>query len=315
MRARLTQTLPPLLAVCFLGLLTFGQDPAPATPASTTPATIAPSSLPAGRPQPFTSAWSPGTLELTILDVGQGDGLALRGPDGRIILVDAGKNAHPSLDYLRAVETTVVDALVLSHPHLDHIGGAQALVERVRVNRVYDCGYLHTTSVYRRLLEAIEADSRIDYFQPRAGDILDWGPGLKVTVLHPDRANYEDINDNSIVLHVAMGAIAFVLTGDAEAVAEAAILDRFAGRLGATVLKVGHHGSTSSTTLPFLKAIAPKLAVISCGAGNSYGHPRAPILDRLREHRVETLRTDLSGWISILTDGETYHVRTGGARR
>lgn len=267
--------------------------------------------------RPVVSRWETGLLEVVFFDVGQGDGIGLRCPDGRMRIVDAGTSSTPISDYLTANHIPVIESLLMTHPHQDHIGGALALIRSFPVHRIYDAGVPHTTMTYREILTEAEARS-ISYFQPRAGDTLDWGAALRVEVFHPDTVPYENMNDNSIVLRITFGKMRLLLTGDAQGIAEDHMVSRFGRTVGANddsplqadILKVGHHGSHSSTHEPFITLVHPKVAIISCGAGNTYGHPHSETLDTLNRHGVTIFRTDLQGSIILSADKDTWQIRT-----
>lgn len=249
-------------------------------------------------------------LEVRVLDVGQGDGILLLLPSGEYVLFDAGTlDLAGVIPYLHSLGIEKLKALVLSHPHADHIGGAFAVLKNFEIGAVYDCGATHPIKSYTRMLEEIEAQG-IDYFQPRAGDVLNWDPNIRVTVLHPDRADYANVNNSSIVLHITYGDVSVLLTGDAEQEAEARILASFGDRIGARILKVGHHGSRTSSSAAFLKAVSPKIAVISCGVGNPHGHPHVETLQSLADAKVSVIRTDKDGFAFLETDGKSVAGRT-----
>ena len=258
-----------------------------------------------------------GLLHLTVLDIGQGDAILVEAPDGSTMLVDGGPDPELTLRRIGAnlpYFARRIDVLVLSHPHQDHVAGLVEVLDRHRVGAIVHAGIPFENPAYARLL-ADAADAGVPVVVARAGQGLAVGPAT-VTVLYPSAADAAgplpegDINNGSIVLRLAFGGFSALLTGDAEAPVEAALATR--GLLGSVdVLKVGHHGSTSSTTPGLLGAVRPSLAIISSGAGNEYGHPAPETLAALSaQPGTSTFRTDLDGDVEVVTDGSTLRVRT-----
>ena len=259
--------------------------------------------------------------ELHVLDVGQGDAIALRTRKNRWVLVDAGRSWIGG----DAGRSTVVPYLahrggslalfVLSHPHADHVGGAASVFASLRPARFLDPGYVGTTPPYLAALgEAARA--RIPWQRVRPGDSLRVDE-VMLTALAPDSswvAGLSDANLASTVLVARVGAIRFLFTGDAEAPEEEWLLSRDAGALAADVLKVGHHGSRTSTSARFLGAVRPRLALVSVGAHNAYGHPSPEVLQTLRDSGVQVLRTDRLGTIVVSTDGRHLEVEARDER-
>lgn len=228
----------------------------------------------------------------------------LKLPSGKYVLIDAGPSSHIGfMPYLRAHGIRKFEAIVISHPHADHIDGFEDLLWDCEVDKVYDPGVPHTLNTYQKILKTIEK-KKIPYIQPKAGDVLHWDTYVHVRVLHPDDPSYGSINDNSIVLQVTFGDVKFLFAGDAENEAEQAILRRFSKLVRSQILKVGHHGSKSSSTPEFIRAIAPSYALISCGLDNSFGHPRPQTLETLKTAGAKVYRTDLDGYVFIRTDGK-----------
>lgn len=247
-----------------------------------------------------------GQVEFHFIDVGQGDAALIRTPEGNI-LIDAGTNdAEDELvAYLKAEGITELAYAVFTHPHEDHIGGADAVLEYCEVKNVILPEVTATTKVYERMMDAIDTEgATIIIAVPEAtyavGD-------LKLTILGPVGSDYADMNNDSVVLRADFGESSVLYTGDAEDVSEEEMLAKYRlnGKLDCDLLKVGHHGSENSSTEDFLDAVTPELAVISCGAGNKYGHPTQETLARLDARNVTYWRTDLLGSIVIVSDGET----------
>ena len=270
-------------------------------------------------------AWLPalpvagGGVELHMVDVGQGDALALRTPAGRWVLVDAGRvwqggdaGRSSIIPYLRRRGGTV-EAFILSHPHDDHVGGAPTILDALRPRIYLDAAYAGSSDAYRQSL-AITARRGIVWRRVHPGDSL-VVDGMMLRILAPDSAwtaGLADANDASAVVLVQYGRIRFLLTGDAES-AEEAWLVRAAGEaLRADVLKVAHHGSRTSTTQSFLDAVHPRVALISVGAGNRYGHPGARVLEDLAAAGAIVLRTDRSGSVVVRSDGRNLSIDVGG---
>ncbi len=257
-----------------------------------------------------------GRLELLVIDVGQGDAIALRTPRGRWLLVDAGppvlaaRSAHPVVRTLRARGVRRLHTLVLTHPDLDHIGGAPAVLEHLRPDRIVDPMLAAPKSGYADLVERAAAAS-IPWRGARTGDRLDVD-GVAVEVLHPSElpTDASEGNAASIVLLVAWQGFSALLTGDAYVEAER-VFGPAAGDVD--VLKVGHHGSDTSTDSAFLDAVRPEVALLSLGRDNRYGHPSPRVLRRLERAGAAIHRTDEQGTVRVVVrrDG-SYVVRAGG---
>lgn len=244
-------------------------------------------------------------LMVKVVDVGQGDGIVIRTPGGRVYVVDAGPRAGALVPCLEALGVEEIEAVLLTHPHSDHYAGIPAILERWPVKTFYDPGVPHTSAGYARLLKTV-LERDIDYVNPRAGDVYDWGDGVRVEILHPDSPAYGNLNDNSIVFRLAFDATTMLFAGDAELAAHRAVLARHRDRLASDVYKVGHHGSHNATTAEWLDAIRPRTAVISCGLSNQFGHPRAAVVDLLRERGIQILRTDFMGGVTLVSNGTNW---------
>lgn len=262
-----------------------------------------------------------GKLEVTFLDVGQGDSIFISTPSGKNILIDGGKRAIPPyshfdagkeviLPFLRKREIKRIDTMIATHPDGDHTGGLLAVLDsNIQIDKVLDSGYQHTSYTYQEFLRKIDQRRETKYYQPRAGQVLNWGNEVKAQVLSPAHL-FQDSNNCSIVIKLEFGDIAFLFMGDAEKGAEGEMVSRYGNRLKSTVLKASHHGSKTGSSLNFLKAARPQVAVISCGRRNQYGLPHKEVMDRLTQFKVKIYRTDYRGNITITTDGKKIWVKT-----
>lgn len=244
-------------------------------------------------------------LKVHFLDVGQADCILIQSPSGYNALIDAGNNADADFitSYLDNLNIKRLDAVIGTHPHEDHIGSLDTVIRRYDIGQVYMPKVTTTTKTFEDVLLAIQEKS-LTINTAKAGVSINLDPKVHAQFMAPNSNYYDDLNDYSAVLKLKYGTISFLFTGDAEIISENEMLA--AGHnLSADVLKVGHHGSDSSTTEAFLKKVSPKYAVISVGAGNSYGHPAPIILDRLKTYNVEIFRTDQHGTIIATSDGET----------
>lgn len=254
-----------------------------------------------------TASSASGTLEVHFIDVGQADATLFLHDDATV-LIDAGHWERSDLTaYLRAVGVEVIDVLVVTHPHADHLGQFDQVLAAFDVREVWWSGATTTTATFERALTALER-SAAAYGEPRAGAQTAVGP-LAIDVLSPATIA-TSLNDASIGLRATYGDVAFVVTGDAEAAAEARMVARHRAWLDADVLRLGHHGSSTSTTPAFLSAVAPAVAIYSAGAGNSYGHPHTETVDRIAGAGIDLYGTDVHGTIVVTTDGTGYRVTT-----
>lgn len=241
-------------------------------------------------------------MEVHYIDVGQADS-ALVICEGQAMLIDGGNTADSRLiaSYLKNEDIKELEYVVCSHAHEDHVGGLSAALSTVNVCRVFAPETGADTKAYKNFVKkAKEQDCAIE--TPSAGEKIPLGSGT-VEFLGPITEKGRELNSTSIVLKITYGNTSFLFTGDAERDEEQEILDSGAD-LKATVLKAGHHGSSTSTTYPFLRAVMPQYAVISCEKGNSYGHPHRETLSKLSDAGTEVLRTDKNGTIIMLSDGE-----------
>ncbi|HVX40117.1 MAG TPA: DNA internalization-related competence protein ComEC/Rec2 [Gemmatimonadaceae bacterium] len=261
-----------------------------------------------------------GMLELHVLDVGQGDAIALRTPHGHWILVDAGRawrggddGRSVVLPYLGRAGGGPVDAFILSHPHTDHVGGAATIMHALHPRVYIDAAFAGPAGPYRASLEAAR-DDRVRWSRAHPGDSLAID-GVSLTLLAPDSAwtsRLDDPNLASVIVLVRFGTVRMLLMGDAERAEEEWLLRNASASLHADVLKVGHHGSSTSSSDAFLDAVAPRLALVSVGAGNSYGLPSASVMRDLASRGAQVLRTDRLGTIVAKTDGARLFVHADG---
>lgn len=270
-------------------------------------------------------AWLPATpvaqgmLELHMIDVGQGDAIALRTPHGHWILFDAG-GAWRGGD---AGKSTVVpyvghrggpaDLFVLSHPHTDHVGGASAVLRVLRPPTYIDAGFPGAADAYRQSLETAR-DLHVRWTRAHPGDVLNVD-GVTLRILAPDStwtSRLDDPNLASVVVVAQFGDVRMLFMGDAERPEEEWLLEHARDELHADILKVGHHGSKTSSSDLFLDAVRPRAALVSVGAGNVYHLPTPAIMERLAAHGAQVLRTDRLGTIVARTDGARIWLDAGG---
>ena len=257
---------------------------------------------------PIRSQFYAGRLGVYVLDVGQGDAIAVRTPRGRWLLVDAGPDiagfdagARRVVPFLRSHGVRRLEAWFATHPDLDHVGGGPAVLEAVDVERVVGVGRVTGQMGQIEVLRRLAADS-IRWMRASAGSrlILD---GVELTFLHPREEAVHDpsvgANELSLVFLLEFGAFRMLFTGDVPGEVEDRLSFERGEEIGAQVLKVAHHGSASSTSLRFLETVRPQLAVISVGRGNRYRHPAPVVMGRLRRQRIDVRRTDRDGIIVI----------------
>jgi len=296
-------TIPALLLAALLAVFFFAPD------------ALLPALGMAPEPAPTASPAPPDTLTVWVLDVGQGDSILLRSPNGKTMLVDAGEaSAYPAVDAaLERHAIAALDVVVATHPHNDHIGGMAKLIAEYPIAAFYLPNAVHTTRTFENMIDALE-QAGVPVWPALGGPdaFLPWDEDVEVRILSPlPEGDYDDLNDYSVVLRVKYGDTAILLTGDAEARAEEQMLAALdASLLRAAVLKLGHHGSSTSTSRAFLRAVNSQSAIASLGAGNSYGHPHQETLDALAAYGVTLYRTDLMGEITVVLDGETVSITT-----
>ncbi len=251
--------------------------------------------------QSTTATGNLGELVIHLIDVGQADSILIQQQD-HAMLIDAGNNADANLvvSFIQGKGIEYLDYVIGTHPHEDHIGGLDAVIESLGLGKIILPDATNNTKTFEDVLLAIQAKG-LKITKAVPGNVYQLGAAV-VTILGPAVSSYDDLNDSSVVCRIDFGDRSFLFMGDAERASETAMIT--AGfNLDADVLKVGHHGSNSSTSEQFLKAVTPDSAVICVGEDNDYGHPRAETLDLLASYGVEVYRTDLAGTITIVCDG------------
>ena len=255
-------------------------------------------------------------LRVTFLDVGQGDAAVIETPGGKTILVDTGGMDQEGGDnegrrtvapFLRSRGVNHVDMILLSHPHTDHIGGAAALIGQFPAALLMDNGQDADKPPVANILTAAQTH-HVLYRAARRGQVIELGDGVLLRVLSPtELETHGAVNNASMVLRLEYKRTTLLFTGDAEIDEETDLLnDKLP--LACDALKVGHHGSDTSTTPEFLAAAHPRFAIVSVGKHNLYGHPRLDVMRRLSESGAKTYRTDQCGAVTLLSDGETTQV-------
>lgn len=247
------------------------------------------------------------SLRVNFIDVGQGDSEFIELPNGETLLIDAGTNETGAnvVNYIESLGYSSIDYVVGTHPHEDHIGGLDDVIRSFDVESVYMPKVTADTKTFEDVLDAVD-EKGLTINTAKAGVTLVDGDGLSVKMLAPVLDEYDNTNDYSAVIRIVYDDTSFIFMGDAEQYAESLIT----GDVSADVLKVGHHGSSTSTGEAFLERVSPSYAVISCGLGNSYGHPHTETIEKLGG--IPVFRTDEMGTIVATSDGSEISFRTLG---
>ena len=250
-------------------------------------------------------AEEPRQLTVAFLDIGQGDSIFIESPSGNQVLVDGGPNAKvlQELGKVMPYYDRSIDMIIVTNPDQDHFAGFLDVLKKYDVEMVMEPGTIGKSQLYPEFEKAVAAEGAT-HILARRGQTVDLGGGAYLKILFPDRdVSMETPNDGSIVAKLVYGSTMVMLTGDATQKVENHLLVTNPGELKSDVLKVGHHGSRTSTGSAFAAAVAPTYAVISCGLSNRYGHPHQETLDTLGTFNVKIFRTDRDGTIIMHSDG------------
>ena len=249
-------------------------------------------------------------LVVAFLDIGQGDSIFIQSPSGEQMLIDGGRDGKVLRELAKVMPfyDHHIDVVLATHPDADHIGGLINVLKRYDVDYIFRPGVQSDTPATESLLKLIAGDKAKEVLA-RRGMVIDLGAGVFVEILFPDRdASSFDTNIASIVVRLTYGETSFLLTGDAPIAIEKYLVSLDGHRLHSNVLKLGHHGSKTSSSDLFLGFVDPEYAVISAGKDNGYGHPNNEVLDRLERFNIKTLSTITHGTTIFKTDGTTLRV-------
>ena len=251
-----------------------------------------------------------GELMISYLDVGQGDAAYIKVNDFDI-LIDAGPRSDVDKLMAQLEEKNIDDfeIVIATHPHEDHIGGMTDVFKKYDVKSFYMPKVDHTTKTYEYLVNAV-ANEGIKITPIKAGMTIDLGPGAKFDVYSPISDSYEDLNNYSPIMKLTFGEKSFMFTGDAEYHSEKEVIAKYPTNLDADVLKFGHHGSSTSSSTEFIKALSPEYGIISCGVDNKYGHPHKETLATIEDFNIKAYRTDTQGQITLISDGKDIKITT-----
>ena len=260
-----------------------------------------------------------GTISIKMLDVGQGDAILIQTQEQTVLIDTSDVDERDKLRaQLAKAGVKKIDKVILTHPHADHIGGMEVLLDgSYEIGSIYDNGMPSTSKLYLSYMKKAKARG-IPHHALKAGDVLDFGGGAQFEVLSPEESLVQkgqqkgykhDPNNESVVGRLTFGQFAMLFTGDAEKEAEASIAARYGSELKSQVLKAPHHGSKTSSSAAYLRLVQPETCVISCGAGNDYGHPHKETLKKYAAIHAKTYETDKNGTITITSDGKSYEVK------
>ncbi len=249
-------------------------------------------------------------LNIKVLDIGQGDAILIR-TAGQTVLVDTGDigTKDKLVAYIKKEGITSIDKVIITHPHADHLGGMPGILENFKVNQIYDSGQTTTTALYRKYLSLVQS-KKIPFTVVTAGTEIVIANDVKLKFFAPDKPfiTTSDLNNNSIVVKVIYNEFSMLLTGDAEKESEERMVKTYKTELKSNILKAGHHGSNTSSSPSFLKAVAPEAAIISLGANNDYHHPHPSTLKKYVEAKMKVYRTDTDGTVTVSSDGKNYTI-------
>ena len=242
------------------------------------------------------------------IDVGQGDSIFIQSGNSTM-LIDAGENdkGDQVVAYLKSQGVEQLDYVIGTHPHSDHIGGLDTVINNFPVKQVMLPKVTHTTKTYEDVLKAVQKQG-LKVTVPNVGDTYQLGE-LGITVISPGEDYGDELNNWSIGVIAKYKEVSFLMSGDAEVDAEQWMVEHN-NDISATVLKLNHHGSSTSSSQQFLDAVNPQYVIISLGKDNKYGHPHKEVMERLEKMNVPIYRTDTMGTIVVSTDGENISIQT-----
>ncbi len=245
-----------------------------------------------------------GTLKFYVLDVGQGDAIFIETPSGNQILIDGGpdKSVLRELGEVMPFYDRSLDLVILTHPHLDHVGGLVEVLKNYEVEKFMDSGNTHTIAEFAELKSMLEIKN-VEQVKARRGTEIILGEGTRLSILAPaELKSGSNLHNNMVISRLSFGEVDFLLMGDAERPLEYFLVEQ-EDDISSEVLKAGHHGSRTSSSELFLGKVRPEYALISAGRKNKYGHPHREVLENLEKIGAKILRTDLGGRVEIHTDG------------
>ena len=255
----------------------------------------------------FTTLPSNGNLRVNYIDVGQGDSEFIEFPNGETMLIDAGTNesGQTVVNYIKSLGYTSVDYVIGTHPHEDHIGGLDDVINSFDIGKIYMPKVTTDTKTFEDVLDAVE-NKNLTINTAKSGVVITETDDFSVKIVAPVSEQYDDLNNYSAVVKVSYKDNSFLFTGDAEELSENQITDD----ISADVLKAGHHGSSTSSSDKFLDRVCPSTVVISCGEDNSYGHPHKETIENLNSRNIKYYRTDINGTVVATSDGSTITFTT-----
>lgn len=245
-------------------------------------------------------------LRAHYIDVGQADSIFIELPNNEVMLIDGAEsqNSEDIISYIKELNYQKIDYLIGTHPHADHIGGLSKIIESFEIGTIYMPKVVATSKTYENLLVTI-ANKGLKIKTGKAGvNIID-EDNFKISIISPNKDSYDSYNNYSLVIKMVYKEASYLFMGDAEELVEKEIISD----VKSDVLKVGHHGSNTSSSEDFLKKVSPKYAVISVGENNKYNHPSDITLEKLKKYTSNIYRTDINGNIIISSDGKNYNVK------